>query len=258
MSPRAPRRALPIVLGLLGALALAAAATAVVSASRSDGLKLWTRAADRTVAPGHAVRYVLHVRRTHRTRGAVRLSASGLPRGARMQWAHGPRRTGSPLRAGRRTTRLRVSTSRRLRPGVYRFRVRARHRGGATRLGLVLRVRSGRRLAVSGGTVAPLRPGARVPLDLRIRNPYGHAVRLVRLGVRVGEETSRPGCSGGRNFGVRAAGGLPVRLPRGTTPLSRLLPSAAWPQLEMRNLPVSQDACQGTRLRLRYAAEGRR
>lgn len=249
-----PRRSALTVLVLLGALAVAALAVAA-SRHRPPRFSMSARTTTLSAVPGGAALWFL---RTSPARGRVRIAVRGVPRGWKVQWRRGPRQVEPELAAGQSTVRLRIVTPRSASPGVHRLEVTAEGRRGRASVGLVLRIAGVRALGVSGSLAVPLVPGRRVPLELTLRNPEPFAVRLVALSVRVDPRTSRAGCSGAANFRVLPAAGLPLRVPPGRWPLRRLRAPAAWPQVEMLDLPVSQDACQATRLTLHYAARATR
>lgn len=255
-----PRRSALIVLVLLGALALAALAVAA-GRHHSPAFAVRARTTTLTTSPGRAALWFLGVVRTSSTRGSVRVTVRGVPRGWVVQWRRGSRRVGRRLAARETTIRLRVVTRPSTRPGTYRLRVRATRGRRIAQLGLVLHVRRPapvRQLGIEGDLPVPLVPGRRVPLELVLTNPEPFAVRLVALTVRIDERTTHAGCGGRENFRVVAMSGLPLRVPAGRSRLGQLLVPFGWPQVEMLDLPVSQNACKDTGLTLRYSARATR
>jgi hypothetical protein len=172
-----------------------------------------------------------------------------------------------------------------LRTGRHTFDVRALNSAGsagpaATRAWrVVLRapVLASEAAAVSTGALQEPVPAAGAPfaveqlsepLDLYPGSPpQTLAVRLLNTGSEPVTVTSLavsiahapPGC-GSENFELVPAG-ITITAPLEIPPESDVQlpsPEAAAPQIAMRELPVSQDACQGGELRLAYAGTGRR
>jgi hypothetical protein len=109
-------------------------------------------------------------------------------------------------------------------------------------------------LTISGRASGRLVPGGALPIDLRLTNrrPYALRVRALTVAVRA---ASRRGCAARANFATLPYRGRPVVLPaRATRTLAALrIRRALWPRIVMRDRAVSQDACAGARLTLRYA-----
>lgn len=103
--------------------------------------------------------------------------------------------------------------------------------------------------------LAPLYPGdAPQPLPVVLSNPNSEPIFVTSLRVEAG---GPDGCSGVENLQLNAAGtsmSTPVVVPAGG---SVTLPAqgVAAPTIAMRELPVSQDACQGAGLPLRFSGE---
>ena len=115
--------------------------------------------------------------------------------------------------------------------------------------------------AITGGLQLPTYPGASLPLDLELRNPHGHTLRVTRISVElvVDAAHTRAGCDRQLEFRqVRMpARAYPIRLrPRQRVRLSRL--GLPLPRVVMLDRPVNQDACKGARLHFRYAGVARR
>jgi hypothetical protein len=116
---------------------------------------------------------------------------------------------------------------------------------------------------LSGSLSQVLYPGATAGLNVRITNPFNFDINVSQLTVTVRRATTRggvpnPGCDGTVNLRVlRQYGGpspLKVKSSR-TVSLSDLgVPQSQWPQLQMPDLPVNQDACKSTTFTFDYAA----
>jgi hypothetical protein len=121
---------------------------------------------------------------------------------------------------------------------------------------------------VSGFTLAGsvsqlLYPGATAALNVRITNPFSFDINVAQLTVTVRQATIRngqpnPACDGQANLKVlrQYSGPTPVKvLANRTVALSDLgVPQAQWPQLQMPDLPVNQDACKNTTFTFDYTA----
>ncbi len=103
-----------------------------------------------------------------------------------------------------------------------------------------------------------LMPGAPPQqLPVRIGNPNPVPIEVTGLTVSVAPEAA--GCAGDSNFAVTPAGlgpAAPLAVPAGG---SAELPTATVtaPALALRELPVDQNACQGTSVRLEFSGEAR-
>lgn len=119
-------------------------------------------------------------------------------------------------------------------------------------------------LAAEADPTAPpapvLAPGAVVPLDLRVDNPYGVVVEVTALHVRVGEVRPRPvpGC-GTADFVASDAAIAGLTVPaRGSITLSAAgVPAAAWPRIGMPAASADREGCRGLQLALDFHAQGR-
>lgn len=109
---------------------------------------------------------------------------------------------------------------------------------------------------VSGNPRGKLRPGAALPIDLRLVNANPFELSVQSLAVTVAA-TSKPGCAANNFVVVPYRGGYPLHVPAGSSStLSSLhVPASRWPQLRMRSLPTAK-ACIGATVRLRYAGSG--
>lgn len=113
--------------------------------------------------------------------------------------------------------------------------------------------------SVSGRPVGRLVPGRSLPIDLRLENRRPFALRVTVLTVAV-RAAARPGCAPRANFAARPYRGRPLLVPpRAVRTLSGLgVSRSLWPRVAMRDTAVSQDACAGARVTLRYAGVARR
>jgi hypothetical protein len=108
------------------------------------------------------------------------------------------------------------------------------------------------------GPLAELMPGDPAQqLPVRISNPNPAPIEVTGLTASVVPD--QPACAADPNFEVTPAGltpQAPLSIPAGG---SATLPSpgAAAPTLALRDLPVDQNACQGTSLRIVFSGEAR-
>ena len=109
------------------------------------------------------------------------------------------------------------------------------------------------------GTLSPnLYPGANLPLDLKLTNPYNFTLRVTSLTVQVTgpHPTSTTNCRADVTGSTTA--GLALDIPANQ---SRQLSSfaslanwpAGWPRVAMANTNQNQDACKGTTFTLSYS-----
>jgi hypothetical protein len=142
--------------------------------------------------------------------------------------------------------------------GTHSFAVRALTRGG--RAGAVasyswVRVEP-RPIAIEAvGAIEDLHPGFPAqPLPVTISNPNEVPVEVTKLTVELG---AGPATCSAENFELAPAGlsaASPLAIPAGgSTSLPRGEISA--PAIRMLNLPVDQDACQGSRFQLVFRGE---
>jgi len=108
------------------------------------------------------------------------------------------------------------------------------------------------------GSLEALMPSAPPQqLSVRIENPNPVPIEVTSLSVTVSPD--RPGCAADPNFAIVPSSvtpAAPLGVPAGG---SVTLPSGAAtaPTLEMRELPVDQNACQGATLNLTFGGEAR-
>ena len=112
---------------------------------------------------------------------------------------------------------------------------------------------------VTSSIVPQLYPGANMPLDLLLSNPYNFTIRVTTLTVRVAgpQPTGTTAC----RADVMASGtttGLAVDIPANQSrQLSAFAPvanwPAGWPRIAMANTDQNQDACKGTTFNFSYS-----
>ncbi len=146
--------------------------------------------------------------------------------------------------------------------GRHRFSVRAldlQRRHGAAR-GFRWTV-----LASKEFSIAPelaglnlLYPGAPpVTLPLTVQNPNSAPIRVTEL--RVSVTADPPGCASAENLALgqsNASRSLPLKVPAGRSirlPAQGVLP----PTIQLRDLPVNQDACKNARFPLEFGGSAR-
>lgn len=105
------------------------------------------------------------------------------------------------------------------------------------------------------GTLFPGAPPTILPLTIENPNP----VPIFVTGLRVAATADPPGCARAENLSLIAAslsGAAPLRVPAGSS-ASLPTPDVSPPAIQLRNLPVNQDACQGARFPLAFSGEAR-
>jgi hypothetical protein len=146
--------------------------------------------------------------------------------------------------------------------GQHRFSVRAldpRRRHGAAR-GFRWTVLASKEFSIvpelSG--LGMLYPGAPpVTLPLTVQNPNSAPIRVTELRVSVAADP--PGCASAENLALgqsNASRSLPLKVPAGGSirlPAQGVLP----PTIQLRDLPVNQDACQNARFPLEFGGSAR-
>lgn len=113
---------------------------------------------------------------------------------------------------------------------------------------------------ISGNITGLFAPGVTQPLDLSFTNPYGFSLEVLSVSITVPHGTTKgghpnPGCDGPTNMVVTQGFSGPVTVPAHATRSLQALgvPQAGWPQVEMPDLPINQDACEGTTFTLSYS-----
>jgi hypothetical protein len=118
-------------------------------------------------------------------------------------------------------------------------------------------------LTLGGSLTQLLYPGATAALNVRITNPFSFDVNVAQLTVTVRPATTRngqpnPACDGTTNLKVlrQYSGPSPLKVKSSrTVSLADLgVAQSQWPQLQMPDLPVNQDACKNTTFTFDYAA----
>ena len=177
--------------------------------------------------------------------------------------------------AGRRAKRFRCRLDRRgwkacrapiafsrLTPGTHSFAVRAFDQRGKRSAAAQFRWRV---LEPKGFAIVPrleeigaLYPGAPpVALPVRIDNP--NPVPILVTGLRVTATADPPGCARAENLSLLPASlssTAPLRILPGRS-ASLPAPGASPPAIQLRDLPVNQDACQNARFPLVFSGEAR-
>jgi hypothetical protein len=149
-----------------------------------------------------------------------------------------------------------------LAPGTHSFSVRAVDRRGRRSAAARFRWRvlepKDFAIAPQLGAIGALYPGApAVALPVRIENP--NPVSIFVTGLRVSATADPPGCGRAENLALAPASvssAKPLRVPAGGS-ASLPAPGASPPMIQLRDLPVNQDACQGARFPLAFSGEAR-
>jgi hypothetical protein len=106
--------------------------------------------------------------------------------------------------------------------------------------------------------LGPLFPGAPAqPLPLTIANPNPVPIFVTSLQVRATADPA--GCASAENLllsGSSASGGTPIKVPANGS-VSLPAPGASAPSIQLRDLPVNQDACQRTQFPLAFSGTAR-
>jgi hypothetical protein len=146
--------------------------------------------------------------------------------------------------------------------GRHRFSVRAldrqRRRGAARRFRWTVLESKEFSIVPELSGMSMLYPGAPpVTLPLTVQNPNSAPIRVTALQVSVAADP--PGCASADNLALgqsNASRSLPLKVPAGGSvrlPAQGVQP----PTLQLRDLPVNQDACQGARFPLRFSGSAR-
>jgi hypothetical protein len=108
------------------------------------------------------------------------------------------------------------------------------------------------------GGLAALYPGAPAQaLPLTITNP--NPVPILVIGLQVNATADPPGCGSAENLvlsGSSASSAAPIKVPANGT-LSLPAAGASAPSIQLRDLPVSQDACQRAQFPLAFSGTAR-
>ncbi len=123
-----------------------------------------------------------------------------------------------------------------------------------------------RSFGLSGNSPGLNYPGLSQPIDVVITNPYLFDITVTSIDVTIQDKTTtssgaaNPACVGNENFRIARVFQGPVDVPaRSTRSLSQLgVAVSRWPQLQMINLPRSQDGCKNARFALTYSGIARK
>jgi hypothetical protein len=106
--------------------------------------------------------------------------------------------------------------------------------------------------------LGPLFPGAPAqPLPLVITNPNPVPIFVTNLQVRATADP--PGCASAENLvlsGSSASSGTPIKVPASGS-VGLPAPGASAPSIQLRDLPIDQDACQRTQFPLAFSGAAR-
>ncbi len=189
----------------------------------------------------------------------------GLPPGASARF--------SPHVITKSSSTLTIHTITGTASGTYRVRLRAR-RGRVQRTTVVTLTIGGDggtgsttavalpNYQLTGTAVDPLWPGIPGAIDLTVTNPNPLPLSFTNLTVSITAITAPRAtpllpCSSA-DFSVQQySGPYPVVVPASSTAsLQELgIPTAAWPQAAIIDLPTDQDGCQGASLTLAYSGQ---
>jgi hypothetical protein len=180
----------------------------------------------------------------------VDMSVSGLPSGVHVDsWNPGSTVTGSSVT-------LNLSTDPGAATGTYNFTVTGTRSGGGVTDSAVatLVVQQTKSFDISGNLGSSLTPGASVPLDLTLNNPYNFDLKVTSLNVAIQEPATADGCTRADNYTAHQFGGsYPITLPPGSSTLSSLgISTADLPHIEMVETGTNQDVCKGAPLNFDY------
>jgi hypothetical protein len=108
------------------------------------------------------------------------------------------------------------------------------------------------------GGLSPLLPGAPAQaLPLTITNPNPVPIFVTSLQVRAAGDPA--GCASAENLilaGSSASSAAPIKVPASGS-VSLPAPGVAAPSIQLRDLPVSQDACQRAQFPLAFSGTAR-
>jgi hypothetical protein len=244
----------PVVTATSGNLTHAITITLIVQPASQPNFTLTTSPVSQTVLQGDQTSYGVNVNRTGDFSGPVSLSVAGLPKSATASWSPSSTVSGS-------TATLQVQIADNTQADNYTLTIAgAGTIGGGTvsrSAAVTLVVQKSQNFQIGGNPGSQLSPGARAPLNLSLTNPYNFDLRITNLAVAVEEGTSKPACSGTRNFKITQVppARLPITLPAGQTKTLAQLGVADGdkPKVEMLNQPWNQDACKNATITLNYS-----
>jgi hypothetical protein len=105
------------------------------------------------------------------------------------------------------------------------------------------------------GTLYPGAPAQALPLTIANPNP----VPILVTGLQVTATADPPGCGSAENLvlsGSSASSAAPIKVPASGS-VSLPAPGASAPSIQLRDLPVNQDACQRTQFPLAFSGTAR-
>ncbi|MGI8665299.1 MAG: hypothetical protein ACR2N4_04615 [Jatrophihabitans sp.] len=262
-----PTMALTVLalLGVLGVLLLTGA-----TSPHRPSFVLSVSPAVQPVRAGDTVQFRVEVRAAAGFHGSVQLSTTALPDGLHADLAPSSITLSQGQPAGSAT--LSISTSGSAVRGTVGLGVIGRSGPSVQGSNLSLQVSAtsitdagppppvaatGIDFSISGSPRGVLKPGARLPVDLRLGNPNRQRLIISALAVTL-VSTSDPACAIS-NFAISQYLGparLAVPAGRSSTLTELGVPPADWPQLSMLNLASNQDSCKGVTVNLRYDAAG--
>lgn len=147
-------------------------------------------------------------------------------------------------------------------PGSHRFAVRIVGAGGrhSRSAGFRWRVLESQDFSISPrlGALDKLYPGAPPqPLPLTIANP--NPAPILVTGLNVAASAGAPGCASAGNLsltGASVSSEAPLRVPAGGS-VALPSPGVQAPTIQLRDLPLNQDACQGASFALAFSGSAR-
>jgi hypothetical protein len=229
-----------------------ATVTVILVVSLPTGFTMLMSPSSRTIVDGESTTYDLSINRGLLA-GPIALKLSGVPANATATVTPGLSILGN-------SAKVKISTATNVVPGTYLITVKGSSLLAAASASayLIVLPQTYPDFAISGAADRVLAPGAPSgAVNLAITNPFGATMTVTDLGVAV-TSTDKPGCGAG-NYQVTAYSG-PASLtipPNSTKTLQQLgVPRAQWPQVEMLNLPVNQDACKTATVQLHFSGTG--
>jgi hypothetical protein len=244
------------VTGTSGSLVNTTTVQLVVQSASQPAFTVAASPASQTVAQGGASSYSVAVTRTGGFAGSVALAVAGLPSGATATWS-----PSSDVASTATGATLTIQTATSTPTGTFNLSVS----GTGTINGqpsvqsatAALVVSQSQSLQITGDATGLLTPGATVPLNLTLSNPYSFTLLVSGVSIALQEGTSNRGCSASQNFTVKQLGATvyPLSLPAGASrTLSQLgVADRDMPKLNMLNQSWNQDACKNAVVRLSYS-----
>lgn len=116
----------------------------------------------------------------------------------------------------------------------------------------------GGQFTIAGGASPALYPGTRSTIDLVFTNKTDKAITLPAGAIKITISSPRPVCPASPNFSVVQTLTSAVTIPKNATAESLAdlhVTTRSWPVISMVTTHVTQDACAGMTLTLRYSAQ---